>query len=83
MQKGFKFTNADMRLTVVLFEGTEKHNVALLEIENSRCPYVTVRNLSESTNGEYDWAWGHYFLNYNAALADYNKRKKEFSREEK
>ena len=47
-----------MRLTVVHFYGTDKRNLALLVRENDACPYITVRDLSETGNGGYDWAWG-------------------------
>ena len=55
---GFQFKNNSMRLTVVLFHETDKRNLVLLVRENDTCPYITVRDLSETGNGGYDWAWG-------------------------
>lgn len=42
--------------------------------ENDACPYITVRDLSETGNGSYDWAWGHYFSDFDEALKDYRER---------
>ena len=58
---GFQFKNNSIRLTVVLFHETDKRNLALLVRENDTCPYITVRDLSETGNGGYDWAWGITF----------------------
>ena len=66
-----------MRLTVVHFYGTDKRNLALLVRENDACPYITVRDLSETENGGYDWAWGHYFSDFDEALEDYRERLSE------
>ena len=51
-----------------------KRNLALLVRENDACPYITVRDLSETGNGGYDWAWGHYFFDFDEALKDYRER---------
>ena len=74
IKPGFRFKNNSMRLTVVLFYRTNKHNLALLVRENDACPYITVRDLSETENGGYDWAWGHYFFDFDEALKDYRER---------
>lgn len=74
---GFQFKNNSMRLTVVLFHETDKRNLALLVRENDTCPYITVRDPSETGNGSYDWAWGHYFSDFDEALEDYRERLSE------
>ena len=74
IKPGFQFKNNSMRLTVVHFYGTDKRNLALLVRENDTCPYITVRDLSETGNGSYDWAWGHYFSDFDEALKDYRER---------
>ena len=74
IKPGFQFKNNSMRLTVVHFYGTDKRNLALLVRENDACPYITVRDLSETGNGGYDWAWGHYFFDFDEALKDYRER---------
>ena len=71
---GFQFKNNSMRLTVVLFHETDKRNLALLVRENDTCPYITVRDLSETGNGGYDWACPHYFSDFDEALKDYRER---------
>ena len=71
---GFQFKNNSMRLTVVLFHETDKRNLALLVRENDACPYITVRDLSETKTGDFDWAWGHYFSDFDEALEDYRER---------
>lgn len=76
---GFQFKNNSMRLTVVHFYGTDKRNLALLVRENDACPYITVRDLSETGNGSYDWAWGHYFSDFDEAIADYRERLSELA----
>ena len=48
IKPGFRFKNNSMRLTVVLCDGTDKRNLALLVRENDTCPYITVRDLSET-----------------------------------
>lgn len=82
IRSGFKFTNEDMELTVILCDGIERKNVALLIQENTACPFITVRDLSELKNGGYDWAWGHYFKSFHSALKDYNERKKALAEAE-
>lgn len=74
IKPGFRFKNNSMRLTVVLFYGTDKRNLALLVRENDSCPYITVRDLSETGNGSYDWAWGNYFSDFDETLEDYRER---------
>ena len=74
IKPGFRFKNNSRRLTVVLCDGTDKRNIALLVRENDAYPYITVRDLSETGNGGYDWAWGHYFSDFDEALEDYRKR---------
>ena len=74
IKPGFRFKNNSMRLTVVLCGGTDKHNLALLVRENDACPYITVRDLSETGKGDFDWAWGHYFPDLDEAIADYRER---------
>ena len=64
IKPGFRFKNNSMRLTVVRFYGTDKRNLALLVRENDACPYITVRDLSETENGGYDWVWGHYLSDF-------------------
>ena len=71
---GFQFKNNSMRLTVVLFHETDKRNLALLVRKNDACPYITVRDLSETKTGDFDWAWGHYFSDFDDALEDYRER---------
>ena len=83
IRSGFKFTNEDMELTVILCDGIERKNVALLIQENTANPFITVRDLSELKSGDYDWAWGHYFKSFKKALKDYNERRKELLRSEK
>ena len=58
IKPGFRFKNNSMWLTVVLCDGTDKRNLALLVRENDACPYITVRDLSETKTGDFDWAWG-------------------------
>ena len=58
IKPGFRFKNNSMRLTVVLCDGTDKRNLALLVRENDTCPYITVRDLSETGNGDFDWRGG-------------------------
>ena len=41
LKPGFRFKNNSMRLTVVLCDGTDKRNLALLVRENEACPYIT------------------------------------------
>lgn len=74
MKPGFKFKNENRDLTIILCEGSDRNNVALLIQENTVCPFITVRNLSEKQSGNYDWTWGHYFNDLGDALTDYNKR---------
>ena len=74
IKPGFRFKNNSMLLTVVHFYGTDKRNLALLVRENDVCPYITVRDLSETGSGSYDWAWGHYFSDFDEALKDYRER---------
>ena len=74
IKPGFRFKNNSMRLTVVLCDGTDKRNLALLVRENDACPYITVRDLSETGKGDFDWAWGHYFPDLDEAIADYRER---------
>lgn len=80
MKPGFRFTNEGIECTIVLIHGTKRKNVALLIQENTVCPLITVRDLSELKNGNYDWAWGHYFKSFNQAFTDYNERQKDFRR---
>ena len=75
---GFQFKNNSMQLTIVLFYRTNKRNLALLVRENDTCPYITVRDLSETKTGDFDWAWGHYFSDFDEALEDYRERLSEF-----
>ena len=74
IKPGFQFKNNSMQLTVVHFYGTDKRNLALLMRLNDACPYITVRDPSETGNGSYDWAWGHYFSDFDEALEDYRER---------
>lgn len=74
IKPGFRFKNNSMWLTVVLCDGTDKRNLALLVRENDACPYITVRDLSETKTGDFDWAWGHYFSDFDEALEDYRER---------
>ena len=41
IKPGFRFKNNSMWLTVVLCDGTDKRNLALLVRENDACPYIT------------------------------------------
>ena len=77
IKPGFRFKNNSMRLPVVLCDGTDKRNLALLVRENDTCPYITVRDLSETKTGDFDWAWGHYFSNFDDAFEDYRVRLSE------
>ena len=43
IKPGFQFKNISLRLTIVLFYGTDKRNLALLVRKNDACPYITVR----------------------------------------
>ena len=61
-------------LTVVHFYGTDKRNLALLVRENDACPYITVRDLSEANKDDFDWAWGHYFSDFDDVIEDYRER---------
>ena len=70
----FRFKNNSMRLTVVHFYGTDKRNLALLVRENDACPYITVRDLSEANKDDFDWAWGHYFSDFDDVIEDYRER---------
>ena len=79
IRSGFKFVNEGLDFIVILTNGTEKNNVALLTFR----PFITVRDLSELKSGNFDWAWGHYFKSFNKALKDYNERRKELLRSEK
>ena len=74
IKPGFRFKNNSMRLTVVLFYGTDKRNLALLVRENDACPYITVRDLSEANKDDFDWAWGHYFSDFDDVIEDYRER---------
>ena len=74
IKPGFRFKNNSMRLTVVHFYGTDKRNLALLVRENDACPCIPARGLSETGNGDFDRAWGHYFSDFDEALEDYRKR---------
>lgn len=58
IKPGFQFKNNSMWLTVVLCDGTDKHNLALLVRENDACPYITARGLPETGNEDFDRAWG-------------------------
>ena len=69
IRSGFKFVNEGLDFTVMQ--------------ENTFCPFITVRDLSELKSGNFDWAWGHYFKSFNKALKDYNERRKELLRSEK
>lgn len=82
MKPGFKFKNENMDFSVILFAGTERENVALHLQENTSCPFITVRDLSELKNGNYDWVWGHYFKNFNKALKDYFERQNSLRRQQ-
>lgn len=73
MKPGFCFTNSNMELTVVHIREDFGQNVALL-VQSGDCPYITVRDLSQEKNGNYTWAWGHYFSDFQAALIDYFSR---------
>ena len=73
IKPGFRFKN-NMRLTVVHFYGTDKRNLALLVRENDACPYITVRDLSEANKDDFDWAWGHYFSDFDDVIEDYRER---------
>ena len=77
LKPGFRFKNNSMRLTVVLCDGTDKRNLTLLVRENDTCPYITVLDLSETKTGDFDWAWGHYFSNFDDAFEDYRVRLSE------
>ncbi len=74
IKQGFRFKNNSMRLTVVHFYGTDKRNLALLVRENDACPYITVRDLSEANKDDFDWAWGHYFSDFDDVIEDYRER---------
>ncbi len=76
IQPCFKFINEDEDYIVVLIYGTERKNIALLIRENTACPFITVRDLSELKNGNFSWAWGHYFSDIRNAIDDYDMRKK-------
>lgn len=72
---GFWFLLGPVHYTVVHFCETSRGNVALLVRMDAECPYITVRDLSKRTGGNYDWAWGHYFKNFEDAVRDYLARK--------
>ena len=74
IKPGFQFKNNSMRLTVVHFYGTDKRNLALLVRENDACPYITVRDLSETENGGYHRAGGPYFFDFVGALQGFRGR---------
>lgn len=78
IKPGFHFTNNDTELTVVSIHQAKNDNIALL-VQNTSCPYLTVRSLSQEKNGSYTWAWGHYYDDIQLALQDYRKRLKSLS----
>lgn len=67
IKPGFHFTNNDMELTVVSIFQAENDNVALL-VQNTSCPYLTVRSLSQEKNGNFTWVWGHYYNDFDIAI---------------
>ena len=77
MKIGFTFTKGTVKYTVLAITENGDENVALLLRENKYDPYVTVWNLCEDKAGSCSWYYGHYISNFNRAVADYNKRRKQ------
>ena len=74
MKTGFTFTNQDMQLTCLCFVETERGNIALL-VNHENGLFITVRDVSRENNGNFSWAWGHYFNDIRNAINDYDRRK--------
>ncbi len=74
MKIGATIQNGDMTLTVVAYHETKNSNVALL-VREKGCSYITVRDLTRETNGNYHWYYGHYTDNFESASQDFIERK--------
>lgn len=74
MKIGFTFTNQDMQLTCLCFAESKRGNIALL-INHENGLFITARDVSRENNGNFSWAWGHYFYDIRNAIGDYDKRK--------
>ena len=75
MKIGFTFTNQDMQLTCLCFAESKRGNIALL-IDHKNGLFITVRDVSRENNGDFSWAWGHYFFDIRNAISDYEECKK-------
>lgn len=75
MKVGFTFTNQDMELTCLCFAESKRGNIALL-IDYENGLFITVRDVSREKNGNFSWAWGHYFNDIRNAISDYEECKK-------
>lgn len=73
MKIGTQFNNGSMRLTCLAFYGTERRNVGLF-VRESDGMYITARDTFLDRNGQYSWAWGHYFTDDKIALQNYKTR---------
>lgn len=76
IRSGFKFVNEGLDFIVILTNGTEKNNVALLMQENTFCPFITVRDLSELKSGNFDWAWGALLQEFQQSAQRLQRTKK-------
>lgn len=74
MKSGFTFQNGLLRLTCLCFTESEHGNVALL-ISQENGLFITARDVLRENNGNYTWAWGHYFYDIRNAIIDFDGRK--------
>ncbi len=74
MKVGFTFINQDMKLTCLCFAESIRGNIALV-INHENGLFITARDVSRENNGNFSWAWGHYFYDIRNAIGDYDKRK--------
>ena len=65
----------DMQLTCLCFAESKRGNIALL-IDHENGLFITVRDVSQENNGDFSWAWGHYFYDIRNAISDYEECKK-------
>ena len=75
MKIGFTFTNQDMQLTYLCFAESKRGNIALL-VNHENGLFITVRDISREKNGNFSWAWGHYFNDIHNAIIDFDERNK-------
>ena len=63
-----------MELTCLCFAESKRGNIALL-IDYENGLFITVRDVSRENNGNFSWAWGHYFNDIRNAIIDFDGRK--------